>query len=122
MLRVLVSGSTTAVAFGITGSTIAASLVGTASIPWMICSCAGFIFGTVGVYKDSLTKAFIAIDLFPKLMQLHLDANFPSLGFRNWDRRRIKSVEFSRSWTMRSMLVVSFLTAQNALDVSAEHK
>ena len=118
MLRLLVSGSTTAVAFGMTAGVTAAIFVGTASIPWMVGSCFGFILGTVGVYRDALSKAMLSLDQYPRLLQLHLDTNFPARGFRHWERDQLRSVSFSRSWTLRSMLVVSWMTAQGALDVS----
>lgn len=84
----------------------------------MISSCIGFIIGVVGFYKDCMAKAMLNLDLYPKLLQLHLDQNFPWRGFRLWRLNDFRSAHFSGSWTLKSMLLVSWLTAQPALDVS----
>lgn len=100
-----------------TGSAMSAAFYGTASLPWIYCSCTGFVLGTIGVYRDSLSKSLLAIDLFPKLLQFHLDRNFPARGFRHWKTNELRSVQFTRSWTLKSMLIVSWMTSQNAIDV-----
>jgi len=118
MLRTLAAGSTTAVCFGLTGATISALVFRTASLPYMFSTCVGFIVGVMGFYKDCMSNALLSIDLHPRLLQLHLDQNFPSRGFRLWRLDDFRSVVFTRSWTLKSMLLVSWLTAQPALDVS----
>lgn len=104
--------------FGLAGSTIAALVYRTAAVPFVITSCIGFIVGVVGFYRDCVAKAMLNLDLYPRLLQLHLDQNFPWKGFRLWQLGDFRSVHFSRSWTLKSMLLVSWLTAQPALDVS----
>lgn len=104
--------------FGLSGATLGAIIFRTASIPFIICSTFGFVIGIVGFYKDCLAKSLINLELYPRLLQLHLDANFPSFGFRRMGLGEFRAVQFSNSWTLRSMLLVSWLTAQPALDVS----
>lgn len=107
--------------FGLAGSTITAIFYRTAAILFVISSCIGFIIGVVGFYKDSMAKAMLSLDLYPRLLQLHLESNFPWKGFRSWPLQDFRSVLFSRSWTLKSMLLVSWLTAQPAMDVSAQY-
>lgn len=106
--------------FGLTGATISAVVFRTATIPFIFSSTIGFIVGVVGFYKDCVSKALLNLELYPKLIQLHLDANFPSMGFRRMNSIEFRAVEFTNSWTLRSMLLVSWLTAQPALDVSGD--
>lgn len=106
---------------GLAGSGLAAVFVGTASLPFLIFACAGFIFGSVGFYRNTLSRSLIALDRNPRLMQLHLDANYPDRGFLRFSDRQLRSEEFGRSWILQSMLVCSWLTAQPALDVSSAH-
>ncbi|KAK5947966.1 hypothetical protein OHC33_011007 [Knufia fluminis] len=122
MLRSLVAGSTTAMSFGLTGATISAVIFRTATIPFIISTSIGFIVGVVGFYKDCIAKASISLDLYPKILQLHLDQNFPWRGFRTWPIKDFRTAEFARSWTLKSMLLVSWLTAQPALDQIFEAK
>lgn len=118
MLRSLVAGSTTAMSLGLAGATISAIVFRTASIPFIFSTSIGFVVGVLGFYKDCMAKALLSIDLHPRLLQLHLDQNFPWRGFRLWRLGEFRSVVFTRSWTLQSMLLVSWLTAQPALDVS----
>lgn len=106
------------ISFGLAGSTLCAIFIGTASIPFVVSSTLGFVVGVVGFYKDCVSKALLNLELYPKLIQLHMDANFPSRGFRQMRASEFRAMQFSRSWTLRSMLLVSWLTAQPALDVS----
>lgn len=104
-------------AFGLSGATLTAIIFRTASIPFIIFSTFGFVVGMVGFYKDCLTKALINLERFPRLLQLHLDTNFPSVGFQGMRLAEFRAAHFSKSWTLRSMLLVSWLTAQPAIDV-----
>lgn len=118
MLRTLVAGSTTAMSFGLAGATISAVIFRTATIPFIFSTSIGFIVGVIGFYKDCMAKASLSLDLYPRILQLHLDQNFPWRGFRTWSLRELRAAHFGRSWTLKSMLLVSWLTAQPALDVS----
>lgn len=84
----------------------------------MISATFGFVIGVVGFYKDCMSKALLNVQLYPRLLQLHMDANFPSRRFREMRANEFRTMQFSRNWTLRSMLLVSWLTAQPALDVS----
>ncbi|KAK5329118.1 hypothetical protein LTR70_000954 [Exophiala xenobiotica] len=108
--------------FGLAGATISAVIFRTASIPFIFSTSIGFIVGVLGFYKDCMAKALLSIDLHPRLLQLHLDQNFPWRGFRLWRLGDFRSVVFTRSWTLKSMLLVSWLTAQPALDQIFEAK
>ena len=81
MVRTLVSGTTSAVTVGLAGSGLAHAFFGTASLPFLVCACAGCIFGTVGFYRNALSRSLIALERLPSLMQFHLDANYPEQGF-----------------------------------------
>lgn len=47
-----------------------------------------------------------------------MDANFPIERFRLRPLDFFQGDEFRRSWRMQSMLVVAYITAQGAIDVS----
>lgn len=114
MVQTIISGTTSAIAMGLGGSAIGAALFGTASLTFMVFSCVGFVYGSVGFYRNAMTRSLIALERNPRLMQLHLDANYPSQGFL---RRIPAREEIRRSWILQSMLVVSWLSAQPALGV-----
>ena len=115
----LISGTLTAAATGMVACMIPALLVGTAGLPFLVGSCAGFVLGSVSFYRDSLRKALISLDSYPLLLRLHLHANFPSEGFNRWGVGRLRTEPFASRWTLQSMLIASWLTAAPALDVSA---
>lgn len=115
MVQTIISGTTSAIAMGLGGSAVGAALFGTASLTFMLFSCVGFVYGSVGFYRNAMTRSLIALERNPLLMQLHLDANYPSQGFL---RRVPERDEVGRSWVLQSMLVVSWLSAQPALGVS----
>lgn len=115
MVQTIISGTTSAIAMGLGGSAIGAAFFGTASLTFMVFSCIGFVYGSVGFYRNAITRSLIALERNPRLMQLHLDANYPSRGFL---RGVPSSEEIGRSWVLQSMLVVSWLSAQPALGVS----
>jgi len=119
MVRVLVSGTLTSACLGLAGAGFSASLLGTGALPFLICSCAGFIFGAIGFYRSTMAHSLAMLERYPRLIQLHLDANFPSRGFMRWRREDLRPEMFRGSWRMQSLLMTALLTAQPAIDVSA---
>lgn len=101
-----------------TGASIGALIWDTATIPFVLSACSGFVLGAVGFYRDAVRKSLRSLDRYPRLLQLHLDANFPHRGFDTWPSTRFRSAYFGSTWILRSMLVASWLTATNAIDVS----
>ncbi|KIW18857.1 hypothetical protein PV08_03146 [Exophiala spinifera] len=116
MLRVIISGTIASVFMGMTGATIGALMFDTATVPFVASACTGFVLGTFGFYRDAVRKSLRSLDRYPRLLQLHLDANFPHRGFETWPVDRFRSAVFGESWVLRSMLVASWLTATNAID------
>ncbi|KAJ9502484.1 hypothetical protein LTR99_007548 [Exophiala xenobiotica] len=116
MLRVIISGSIASVFMGMTGASIGALMFDTATVPFVFSACTGFVLGAVGFYRDAVRKSLRSLDRYPRLLQLHLDANFPHRGFETWPPSRFRSGVFASSWVLRSMLVASWLTATNAID------
>ncbi|KAK7898060.1 hypothetical protein LTR67_004692 [Exophiala xenobiotica] len=116
MLRVIISGSIASVFMGMTGASIGALIFDTATVPFVFSACTGFVLGAVGFYRDAVRKSLRSLDRYPRLLQLHLDANFPHRGFETWPPSRFRSGVFASSWVLRSMLVASWLTATNAID------
>lgn len=117
MTRVIVSGTVASIVMGMSGASIGAMLFDTATIPFVFSSCAGFVLGAWGFYRDAVRKSLRAVDKFPHLLRLHLDINFPHRGFDSWEATRFRSATFSRSWVMQSMLIASWMTANPAIEV-----
>ena len=117
MVRTIVAGTTSAITMGMAGSGLASAIFGTASLPFLVFACAGFVFGTIGFYRNCLARSLIALERAPGLMQLHLDANYPDKGFLRYSAHQLRRETFSRSWILQSMVISSWLTAQPALDV-----
>jgi hypothetical protein len=118
MLRVALAGTVSSLVVGLGGAAIGAIAFGTAALPFLVCTSAGFIFGAMGFYRDSVRQSLEYLDRYPRLLQLHLDANYPTRGFLRYERGMLNSGYFGRSWILQSMLICSWLTAQPALDVS----
>ena len=117
MVRILIAGTVSAACIGLTGAAIGASVFGTAALPFLVCSCGGFAFGAFGFYKTTLMQSMIMLERHPRLLQLHLDANFPARNFLSWRIEQLRAATFNDSWVLRSMLMVACLTAQPAIDV-----
>ena len=64
-------------------------------------------------------KAILALERYPLLMRLHLQANFPARRFDLWDVARLKGEVFRGRWVWESMLITSYMSALPALEVSA---
>ncbi|KAK5714644.1 hypothetical protein LTR15_010827 [Elasticomyces elasticus] len=116
MARILISGTISSACMGLVGAGISSYIFGTAALPFLICSCAGFVFGTVGFYRSSLVQSLAMLDRHPRLLQLHLDANFPARGFMTWRREQLRAKTFRASWELQSLLMQAWLTAQPAID------
>ncbi|KXL48895.1 hypothetical protein M433DRAFT_141895 [Acidomyces richmondensis BFW] len=122
MARVMLQGTITSAVMGLTGAAFGAVIWGTAALPFLIFACGGFMYGSIGFYKDSIRQAGVMLDRFPKLLQLHLDVNFPASGFLDWRREQLRAAVFSRSWVLQSMLICSWLTALPAIDQIMEQR
>ena len=118
MIKATVFGSASAVLFGMTGAMAGAMVYGTASLPFIVMSSVGFAVGMTRWYIASVSQALMQLERFPALLRLHMDFNFPSQRFRLKPLDYFQHDEFKRSWRMQSMLVVAWLTAQGAIDVS----
>jgi hypothetical protein len=116
MLRAIVIGSTSAVFFGMTGAICGTLFYGVASVPFIASASLGFALGTFRWYYASLRQALIAMDAYPALLRLHLDANYPQKQFRTWGLGAFRSERFKKSLILEQMLVVAWLTAQPALE------
>ncbi|OAL50607.1 hypothetical protein IQ07DRAFT_643849 [Pyrenochaeta sp. DS3sAY3a] len=116
MTKTIVTGGITAVAYGFAGSTLAAAVYGTAALPFVISASAGFILGSVAFYKDSVSRALLCVDRYPRLLRLHLQSNFPRQRFDLWDEPQFTSARFRRDWVLSSMLVASWMSAAPALE------
>ena len=103
---------------GMSGATIGAIIFDTATIPFVVSASAGFVLGAWGFYRDAMRKSLRAVDRFPALLQLHMDANFPHVGYNAWDRYRFRSATFANSWVLQSMLIAGWMTANRAIEVS----
>jgi hypothetical protein len=113
----MVAGTTTAAMLGLTFAIISATIWGTAALPFIIGSSMGFTIGSVRWYATSTTEAMNELDMYPALLRLHLQANFPrERRFRTWPLNQFRAEVFGQSWVLRSMLVAGWLTARPALD------
>lgn len=101
-----------------TGAICGSFLFGVANILFIASASLGFALGTFRWYYTSLQQAFIAMDTYPALLRLHLNANYPRKRFWTWCLGAFRSERFKRSWILKQMLVVAWLTAQPALEVS----
>lgn len=118
MARTVFTGTLSAMSMGIVGASCGAMIWGTATLPFLFSCCGGFIFGAINFYRDAVQKALISLERYPRLIQLHLDENFPWKGWDRCSREELTRERFKRSWVLRSMLVCAWLTSQPALDVS----
>lgn len=118
MTRVIISGSVASIFMGMTGATLGAIIYDTATVPFIVSACCGFFVGAIGFYHDAVRKSLRSVDRFPRLLQLHLDANFPHRGFDTWEENRFRSGTFRSSWILQSMLIASWMTATRAIEVS----
>ncbi|KAJ9616850.1 hypothetical protein H2200_000570 [Cladophialophora chaetospira] len=116
MTRVIISGTVASIVLGMSGASIGAIFFDTAALPFVASASAGFLLGAWGFYRDAVRKSLRAMDRFPQLLQLHLDANFPHPGFDTWESSRLRSAYFDRSWILQSMLVASWMTASRAIE------
>jgi hypothetical protein len=99
-----------------TGAICGTFLYGVANIPFIASASLGFVLGTFRWYYTSLRQALIAMDAYPVLLRLHLDANYPQKRFRTRGLGAFRSDRFKRSLVLRQMLVVAWLAAQPALE------
>ncbi|KAF4424713.1 hypothetical protein F53441_14223, partial [Fusarium austroafricanum] len=116
MLRSLISGMSTATVVGL-GCGMAGSMIwGTAGVPFLIGSSFGFAFGSYRWYEVATREALLQLDLYPALLRLHINANFPWVADLHSKGQDWYTPEtFRRSWVMKSMLIVGWLSAESSL-------
>lgn len=119
MVRTIIAGTTTAVTLGLSGALVGALFAGTAALPFLLSSCAGFCLGATAFYRDAARRSEIAFVKFPDLMLLHLNASFPS---HEWRRSELSIQKFRGDWTLRSMLIASWMGAQSSLQVRCDFR
>ena len=103
---------------GLTGAVFGSLAFGTAGLPFIVASTLGFALSSFRWYYNSVGNALLSLDAHPAILRLHLDANYPHKRFGRWGLDRMRSGVFKQSWILKNMLVVAWLTAQPALDVS----
>jgi hypothetical protein len=117
MFRSLLAGTYTAVVVGISTTLVASALWGTAALPFVIGSSVGFAVGSLRWYMSAERAALFDLYRYPSLIRLHLLANFPY--HRDFSRNGIDwytPIRFKSSWTLKSMLVAAWLSAQPAIE------
>lgn len=89
---------------------------GTGALPFIIGAALGFGGGLAMYYRSCLGQALLALENYPHLLLLHLDANYPT---HRWDMGRATTLLEGRSsgWVQKSMLVTAWQSAGPALDV-----
>ncbi|KAI1022136.1 hypothetical protein LB504_007317 [Fusarium proliferatum] len=116
MLRSLVSGISTATVAGVSSGMVGSMIWGTAGVPFLIGSSLGFAFGSYRWYEVATREAMVQLELYPALLQLHITSNFPWVPELHSRKRDWYTAEtFRRSWVMKSMLVVGWLSAESSL-------
>ncbi|OAQ60460.1 sugar transporter [Pochonia chlamydosporia 170] len=117
MFRSLLAGTYTAVVVGISTTLVASALWGTAALPFVLGSSLGFTVGSLRWYLSAERAALFDLYRYPSLLRLHLLANFPY--HRDFSRNGLEWYtpgRFRSSWTLKSMLVAAWLSAQPAID------
>lgn len=117
MTKAFIQGTIKAAVCGFAGATGAALIYGTAALPFVISASIGFAIGSIGFYRDSIAMALLDLHRYPLVLRLHLQRNFPAQRFDRWNVERLRSDEFRRSWVLSNMLVASWLSAHQALEV-----
>lgn len=117
MFRSLLAGTYTAVVVGISSAIVASAIWGTAALPFVLGSSIGFTVGSLRWYLSAQRAAIFDLYRYPSLIRLHLLANFPyqrefSRNGVDWYTPRT----FNSSWTLKSMLVAAWLSAQPAIE------
>jgi hypothetical protein len=121
MTRTIISGMVSAACLGYGMAGLFASIYGTGALPFTVFAALGFAIGAGGFYRDSLRKSLLALDRYPLLLRLHLNANFPNERFDTYTVERLRMAFQGRgfgAWTRHGMLLASWMTATPALDVS----
>ncbi|KAL9594481.1 MAG: hypothetical protein Q9219_007015 [cf. Caloplaca sp. 3 TL-2023] len=110
-LRTMAIGSTVGAIAGMMSAVCGGLLFGCGSLFFVIGASVGFAGGVWKHYSHSLMHASVAVEDYPTLMMLHLDANFP---FHRWKKRGLTRL----GWVERSMLVTAWQSAGAAVEVS----
>ena len=104
-------GFTTGFITGMMSAAAGSLLLGCGSLFFVVGASFGFAGGVWKFYTHSILQATVALEEFPALMLLHLDASFP---LYRWRRR---SLSERMGWTEKSMLVTAWSNAGAAIEV-----
>ena len=75
-----------------------------------------FEFRAISYYRTSVAQAIYATRQFPRLVQLHLDLNYPTRHLPWRQGGPVFPIRRNHGWVMDSMLLTSYLTAGPALE------
>lgn len=116
MFRTLIVGITSAALLETLFAIVGGMALGVGSIPFIIGASVGFQGGLWLHYNHSLLQAMVALDDFPGLLLLHLDANFPLYRWRK--RKWSGGFDGTRlGWLEKSMLVTAWQSAGAAVEL-----
>ncbi|KAH7185156.1 uncharacterized protein B0J16DRAFT_340961 [Fusarium flagelliforme] len=116
MVRSLVSGVPTATVVGVASGMAGSMIYGTAGIPFILGSSIGFAIGSYRWYRVATHEALLQLERYPALLRLHICSNFPWIpDLQDKGHDWYTTDTFRRSWVMRSMLVVGWLSAEPSL-------
>ncbi|KAF6803752.1 hypothetical protein CMUS01_15014 [Colletotrichum musicola] len=116
MIRSMIAGISHATVVGVSGAIIGSLVWGTASVPFIVASSVGFALGSWRWYQTATKEALIQLQRYPRLIRHHMESNFPwqaEIQGRGMDFYTVK--RFSSSWTLQSMLVATWLSAEPSL-------
>lgn len=111
MLRNLVVSSTTAVVFGLTSATIGAMTFGTAAIPFIVGTSAGFCFGAYSHYRSCVIESAQLFREMPDLFNFHIKLSFPG----TYRQSRFTNV-IDDGWVCRSLAIATLFSASNTIE------
>lgn len=116
MIRSIIAGISHATVVGVSGAIVGSLVWGTASVPFIVASSVGFALGSWRWYQTAIKQALIHLEKYPRLMRHHMESNFPWQAIIQGRGMEFYTVErFSSSWTLQSMLVATWLSAEPAL-------
>jgi len=110
MLRNLVVSSTTAAVFGLTSATIGAMTFGTAAIPFICGTTAGFMFGAYSHYRSCVLESAQLFKDFPDLFNYHIRIGYPA----SYRQHQFSNV-IDDGWVAKSMAIGTLSSASDNL-------
>jgi len=111
MLRNIVVSSTTAVVFGLTSATLGAMTFGTAAVPFICGTTAGFIFGAFSHYRSCIIESTQMFKEMPELFSFHLRLSYPA----SYRQQRFTNIA-DDGWVAKSMAIGALFSAANTMN------